>query len=160
MQSTRFNSLTRALDEGRSRRKLLGLIAGSSLSWLGLDLAEAKKKRKRKKRKKGDKCKGKCGGSCPRCSAGSSCDDRNECTTALCADNVCTEPVDGDDCGLDTDGDTCFARDAIGGDRYCSRKTCRFLGAVSCSQCTGQEICSPAGGDDIECCLPCGSPLA
>lgn len=166
MDSTRFDRIIKSFAEEPSRRELLRLLGVSAFGAAGLSLlgaaeTEAKKRRKRKKRKKKnkDKCKGKCGGSCPRCPAGSSCTDRDECTTALCDEGICTSPVDGDDCGLDTDGDTCFARDAVEGDRFCSRKLCNFIAGGSCDQCTGEEICAPAGGDDIECCLPCGAPL-
>ena len=154
-------------------RRRLGLTLGGVASLLGLSVledAEAKKKhkhkkhkrrKKHKKRKKKTSCKGRCGGKCPRCTAGSACADRDACTTALCVNDVCTEPADAGECDLDTDGNTCFRREnKENGEHYCSRQTCRLIPGGSCDQCQGQELCSPAGGDDIECCQPCGAPLA
>ena len=56
MDNTRFDSLTRALAETRSRRGLkplvVGLVLGSSLGLLEASDSEAKKKRRKKKKKK------------------------------------------------------------------------------------------------------------
>lgn len=164
LDTTRFDRISMAIAEETSRRDLLRLFGvaafgASGLVLLGSDAAEGKRGKKRKNKKKGSKCNGKCGGSCPRCNAGTNCQDRDECTTAFCDGGVCTEPDDADQCGKDTnDVDGCFRRDNLeNGESYCSRQTCRFVGEASCNQCTGQEICSPAGGDNIECCQPCGA---
>lgn len=165
MDTTRFDRIAMTVAQEPSRRDLLRLfgvaaLGASSLVLLGSDEAAGKRRRKkRKNKKKGSNCKGRCGGKCPRCEAGESCQDRDECTTAFCDGGVCTVPDDAGQCGLDTDGvNGCFRREnKENGEFYCSRQTCRFIGEGSCNQCTGQEICSPAGGDNIECCTPCGA---
>jgi hypothetical protein len=59
MNGIRFDQVACQLVGAASRRKLLGLIAGTSLTWLGLDAADAKKRKKKHKKK--EKC-GKNGG--------------------------------------------------------------------------------------------------
>ncbi len=166
MDIMRFDRITMTLAEQPSRRDLLRLLGVTAfgvgaLTLLGSDEAEARRRRKKRKNKKNKKpsCKGRCGGKCPRCRAGATCETRDECTTALCVNDVCTSPVNADECGLDTDGETCFARDSLNADRFCSRQICKVFAGGSCADCKGQEQCAPAGGDDIECCAPCGSPL-
>jgi hypothetical protein len=168
MDTTMFDRLARTLAEEPSRRGLLRLFGVAALGVTGLSLlgtgeVDAKRRKKRKKRKKKKtSCKGVCGGKCPRCPAGSACQTRDNCTTALCENDVCTEPDNNDQCGLDTDGNTCFRRENLNnnGEIYCSRQICKLFTGNSCDQCKGQEICSPAnGGADIECCQPCGAPL-
>lgn len=163
VDTTRFDRITMTLAQQQSRRGLLRLLGAGALGAGGLTFlssaeSEAKRGKKRKNKKKSS-CKGKCGGKCARCSAGKSCSDRDECTTGFCDGGVCTVPNDAGQCGLDTNGvDTCFRRENLeNGEFYCSRQTCRFIGEASCNQCTGQENCSPAGGDNIECCMPCGA---
>jgi hypothetical protein len=164
MDISPFDRIAMTVAKDPSRRDLLRLlgaaaIGAGSLTLLGSNGADAKRRKKRKNKKKGSGCKGRCGGKCPRCEAGKSCQDRHECTTAFCDGGVCTVPDDAGQCGLDTDGvNGCFRREnKENGEFYCSRQTCRFIGEGSCNQCTGQEICSPAGGDNIECCTPCGA---
>jgi hypothetical protein len=162
---TRFDRVTMTIAQEPSRRDLLGFfgaaaLAASGLALLGSDEAEGKRRKKRKNKKKGPNCNGKCGGQCPRCGIGTTCDDRNQCTTAFCDGGVCTESDDNPQCGLDTDGvNGCFRRENAerNGEVYCSRQTCRLDGVNSCDDCKGQEICSPQGGDGFECCMPCGS---
>jgi hypothetical protein len=168
MDTTMFDRLALTVAEKPDRRGLLRLFGVTALGVTGLSLlgggegdAKRRKKHKHKKRKKKTSCNGRCGGKCPRCTAGSACTDRDECTTAFCDGGVCTEPADNGQCGLDTDGNTCFRREnKENGETYCSRQTCKLFTGTSCDQCKGQEICSPAnGGTDIECCQPCGAPL-
>lgn len=166
VEMTPFDHITMTLAEKPSRRDLLRLfgvaaLGASTLALLGADEAEGKRRRKkRKNKKKGDKCKDRCGGSCPRCGVGTTCDDRDQCTTAFCDGGVCAESEDNAQCGLDTDGvNGCFRRENAerNGEIYCSRQTCRLDGVNSCDDCKGQEICSPQGGNGFECCMPCGA---
>lgn len=164
MDMTHFDRITMTLAGLAARRDLLrllglGALAAGSLSLLGSDDAEAGKRQKRKARKRKNKCKKTCGGKCPRCGVGKICDDRDQCTTAFCDDGVCTEPDNAGQCGLDSNGENCFRRDSVDGLSYCSRQVCRFIAGGSCNRCKGSEICSPAGGENIECCAPCGSSL-
>ena len=153
MDTTMFDRLALTVAEKPDRRGLLRLFGVAALGVTGLSLlgtgeGDAKRRKKRKKRKKKTSCKGRCGGKCPRCTAGSACADRDACTTALCVNDVCTEPADAGECDLDTDGNTCFRREnKENGEHYCSRQTCRLIPGGSCDQCQGQELCSPAGGD-------------
>lgn len=166
MDTTHFDRITMALAGQPGRRDLLrllglGALTAGSLSLLGSDDAEAGKRRKKRNKNKNrkKKCKGKCGGKCPRCGVGKSCNNRDQCVTAFCDGGACTEPDDAGQCGLDTNGENCFRRDSVDGLSYCSRQVCRFIAGGSCKQCKGDELCSPAGGEDIECCAPCGAPL-
>lgn len=171
MDSTRFDRIAAALSSDSSRRDTLRLLGASlvgvgGLAVLGATEGDARKKRKKKKKNKGkgnnngnDTCQGRCGGQCPRCAPGTACTDRNECVSALCTGGVCTEPASGDECGLDTNGDTCFRRDTQDGVSYCSRKNGRFLAGGSCSQCTAQENCTVIPNAGVECLIPCGGPL-
>jgi hypothetical protein len=174
MDTSRFDRMAMSFAQEPSRRDLLRLLGGAALGAGGLmllesDGGEAKRHKHKKRKKKGATCKDgrqngsetdvDCGGSCPRCRAGKSCETRDDCTTALCVDGACLSPVNADECGLDADGETCFARDSVNADRFCSRKTCKLFPGGSCDDCTGEEQCAPAGGNDIECCAPCGSPL-
>ena len=159
-----FDGLALTFAQKPDRRGLLRLFGIAALGLTGLSLLEtdevaAKRRKKRKKRTK-TSCTDKCGGTCPRCVTGSTCQSRDNCTTALCVNDVCAEPANAGECDLDTNGDTCFRREnKENGEHYCSRQTCRLIPGGSCDECGGQEICSPAGGADIECCMPCGSPL-
>jgi len=167
MDTSRFDRLTMTFGQAPNRRDLLRLIGGAALAAGGLTLlesgeGEAKKRRKKKRKNKGNgaNCNGKCGGTCPRCGVGTTCDVRDQCTTAFCDGGVCTESTDNAQCGLDTDGiNGCFRRENAerNGEIYCSRQTCRLDGVNSCDDCKGQEICSPQGGNGFECCMPCGA---
>jgi hypothetical protein len=161
VDTTHFDRIAKIFAVGQSRRDALRLLGASALAASGLtflapDEGEAKKNRKNNKKKK--KCKGKCGGKCPRCTAGKTCDNRDQCTTALCENNVCTVVDDAGQCDLDTNGDNCFRRENLkNGEFYCSRQTCRLDGVNSCADCKGGEVCSPQGGNGFECCKLCGS---
>lgn len=169
MDSTRFDRIAAALSGETSRRDTLRLLSASligagGLAVLGAIDTDARKKGKKKKKNKGkgqgqDTCKGRCGGKCPRCTPGTACTDRNECISALCTGGVCTEPASNDECGLDTNGDTCFRRDTQDGVSYCSRQNGRFLANGTCAQCTAQENCTVIPNAGVECLIPCGGPL-
>lgn len=171
MDSTRFDHIAAALGGETGRRDTLRLLGASllgvgGLAVLGTAEGDARKKGKNKKKKKNkgngngkDSCKGRCGGQCPRCAPGTTCSTRDECVSALCTGGVCTEPASADECGLDTNGDTCFRRDTQDGVSYCSRKNGRFLAGGSCSQCTPQENCTVIPDAGVECLIPCGGPL-
>lgn len=178
MDTTRFDTIVAAIAQSSTRRtvmRVLGLavLGGGGLTLLDDAEGEAKRRRKKKRKGKGKSNKptctdGKkngsetdvdCGGNCARCRAGKTCSTRDDCSTALCVNGACISPQNANECGLDTNGDTCFARDSINADRFCSRKTCKLFAGGSCADCTGEQQCAPAGGNDIECCAPCGSPL-
>jgi hypothetical protein len=178
MDATRFDRIAMIFAEelcwGDLMRLLSVTVLGASALVLGgADVAEAKRRRKKRKRKKNKKKRASCtdgrkngsetdvdcGGSCPRCRAGKTCVTRDDCTTALCEGSVCISPDNNDDCGLDTNEEGCFARDSVNADRFCSRQQCTLFSGGSCDACSGEQQCAPAGGNDIECCAPCGSPL-
>ena len=169
MDSTRFDRIAAALTGETSRRDTLRLLGASllgvgSLAVLGAAEGDARKKRKKKKNKGSggngkDTCAGRCGGQCPRCAPGVTCTTRDECISALCTGGVCAQPASADECGLDTNGDTCFRRDTQDGISYCSRKNGRFLAGGTCSQCTAQENCTIIPNAGVECLIPCGGPL-
>ena len=164
MDSTRFDRIAAALTGKTGRRDTLRLLGASlvgvgGLAVLGAAEGDARKKRKNKKKKK-NKCKGRCGGKCARCAPGTACTTRDECSTALCAAGVCTQPADAGQCDLDTNGDTCFRRVSDAGVAFCSRKVGRnFTSAGGCGQCASDEICTRPNANDIECNKPCGAPL-
>ena len=167
MDSARFDRIAAALTGETGRRdtlRLLGasLLGAGSLTVLGATEGDARKKRKKNKKKKKnknkDKCKGRCGGQCPRCAPGSTCTSRDECSTAYCPAGVCAQPDDAAQCGLDTNGDTCFRRLSDKGFQFCSRQTCDFKPGGTCSQCAAGTNCVVLN-DGVECCDPCGSPL-
>jgi hypothetical protein len=168
MDSTRFDRIAAALTGETDRRDTLRLLGASllgvgGLAVLGATEGDARKKRKKKKKNKGkgndtDKCKGRCGGQCPRCAPGATCTTRDECSTAFCPAGVCAQPDDAGQCGLDTNGDTCFRRLSDQGFQFCSRQTCDLKLGGTCSQCAAGTNCVVLQ-DAVECCDPCGSPL-
>ena len=167
MDSTRFDRMATALSAETGRRDTLRLLGASllgvgGLAVLGVAESDARKKHKKKgkKKKNKDTCKGRCGGKCPRCAPGTACTTRDECITALCTSGVCTQPADAGECGLDTNGDTCFKRTSDAGVAFCSRQLGRnFTSAGGCAQCASDEICTRPNANDIECNKPCGAPL-
>lgn len=166
MDSTQFDRVAAALTGESGRRDTLRLLGASllgvgGLAVLGAAEGEARKKKKnKKKKKKKNSCKGRCGGKCARCAPGTACTTRDECVTALCTANVCTQPADAGECGLDTNGDTCFRRVSDAGVAFCSRQQGRnFPSAGGCGQCASDEICVRPNANDIECNKPCGAPL-
>jgi hypothetical protein len=164
MDSTRFDRIATALTDATSRRETLRLLGASlvgagGLAVLGASESEARKKRKHKKKKNKDKCKGRCGGSCPRCAPGTTCTTRDECSTAFCPAGVCAQPDDAAQCGLDTNGDTCFRRLSDKGFQFCSRQQCDLKPTGTCSECAAGTNCVVLQGGGVECCDPCGSPL-
>ena len=157
MDSTAFDGLTRELAGGASRRGLLGSLGALTMSGAGLALfgqTDAAAKRKRKKHTKKNKKKNvkkqnqnRCadgikngaesdvdcgGGSGPRCQGGQICNSRNDCHTALCTGGTCQSCAAPDDCGLDSNGDTCFCREnaAKPGEKMCTRQTCKLFPGV------------------------------
>jgi hypothetical protein len=186
MDSTAFDGLTRALAGGTSRRRLLGALGtltlgGAALARFGQSDADARRKKNKKKKGKtqnptqdqnppanqctdgitnGAESDVDCGGgTCPRCQGGQICNSRNDCHTALCTAGTCQSCAAPGDCGLDSNGDTCFCRDnaAVPGQRMCTRKTCRLFAGGTCADCAAGEQCAPAGPGAIECCTPCGA---
>ena len=168
MDSTRFDRIATALSGETSRRDTLRLLGASllgvgGLAVLGATDGDARKKGKKKKKNKGKgndqvNCNGRCGGQCPRCAPGATCTVRDECSTAFCNGGVCAQPDDNGQCGLDTNGDTCFRRLSDKGFQFCSRQTCDLKPGGTCSQCAAGTNCVVLQGA-VECCDPCGSPL-
>lgn len=169
------------LTKAGSRRRALTLGASSvaGLWHLGnVEETAARRKHRRHKKNKGKKspplvtdlCTNgaldpgetdiDCGGTCPRCAPGKACSTRADCASALCTAGTCTACVDAGDCGLDTNGNTCFCRDSATNGRICTRQNGRFLQNGTCADCLPTEQCvlPPSGG--AECLFPCGSPLA
>lgn len=171
MDSTRFDRIAAALTGETGRRDTLRLLGASllgvgGLALLSVDDIEARKKRKNKKKKRkkknkknADKCKGRCGGQCPRCDVGTTCSVRDECSTAFCDGGVCSQPADAAQCGTDTNGDNCFRRENDKGIAYCSRQNGNFIPNGSCSQCAPDEQCTIIVDSGVECLKLCGSPL-
>lgn len=88
MDTTRFDRIATALSGETGRRDTLRLLGASLLGVGGLAVlgaadsdARKKSKKRKKKSKNKDKCKGRCGGNCPRCTPGTTCSIRDECTT-------------------------------------------------------------------------------
>ena len=121
MDSAGFDSLTRTLMIGHSRRGALAALLGGPLGLLGLADATGKKgkgkrgpsKNKQRKRKNtrpvaaaapgppaptcadgvtnGRESDVDCGGTCPRCANGRTCVSQDDCASALCVSGVCQE---------------------------------------------------------------------
>jgi hypothetical protein len=126
MDDNRFDSLTRALGSGRSRRGVLKTLGAAALGAIGLTtVGEAAAAPPASKPSKPSKCYGDhssctngkqcCSGTCTNrtCApavpvdlcAGKTCDDGNECTTDSCSGGVCSHnPTSGAPCngGLGT----------------------------------------------------------
>ncbi len=167
MDSTRFDRIASVLSGETGRRDTLRLLGASllgvgGLAVLGASESDARKKHKNKKKKnKGkdtDKCKGRCGGQCPRCAPGTTCSTRDECSTAFCDGGVCSAPDNNVQCGADTNAPTCATR-KIDGVVSCTRLVGRFLLGGSCTQCIGTEVCFIPNDTGVECIELCGSPL-
>ena len=96
------------------------------------------------------------GGTCPRCAAGKTCANRNDCTTALCTGGTCQQCVAASDCGTDSDGSMCACRDSAAGTRICTKLNGRFIAGGTCADCVAGEQCTlPPGG--AECLFSCGA---
>lgn len=166
VDTTRFDRIATVLGGETGRRDTLRLLSASLLGAGGLAVfgaseSDARKKRKNKKKKKNknnDKCKGRCGGNCPRCDLGTTCTSRDECTTAFCDGGVCSAPVNNVQCGTDTDGNTCATR-VIDGVNSCTRIAGTFIAGGSCSQCPSDEVCFIPNDTGVECLKLCGDPI-
>jgi hypothetical protein len=183
MDANRFDSLTRSLSAAGSRRRALALaVSGALAPLVGLGETDARsklkkskkidnKKRRKKcikkakgasnacqdKKKNGSESDIDCGGTCPRCAVGKTCNSRADCTSARCDGGTCTSCALNTDCGLDTDGNTCFCRPTEAGEKFCTRQLCKFFMGGTCADCLPGEQCLVAGaGADRECCIPCG----
>ena len=167
MQGSDFDNLMRSLTE--SRRSLLGISLGGTLSFLGLARADAKGKKKKKKpcaKKCPDGCCTSKNGKCiapdqqnaTQCGSGgeicrSDCGGRQNCG-AGCANGCCTgagtcvagSQQNVSQCG--SGGETC--RDC-GANHDCRNQACcGFLGA----ECVLPRDCCDGGCKDFRCCMP------
>ncbi len=122
--------------------------------------------------KNGDETDLDCGGSCPPCSAGQSCEDNSDCVTAFCSAGTCATPecTSDNDCAAlngdctkgkcDPNTDTCVAEPANEGGACengdlcsqgdtCSGGTCSPGQIVDCSEFDGPcsvGQCDPGSG--------------
>lgn len=169
MDITRFDDIVAGISASSTRRtvmRFLGLavLGGGGLTLLNTEDGEAKRRKKKGKGKgKGNgnggdsSCKGKCGGKCGRCPVGKPCSDRDECTTGLCKNGVCSEFVDPADCGVDDDGGMCATRTNSDNQKICTKINGRFFAEGTCADhCVGDEQCVLPGAG-VECVLPCGA---
>jgi hypothetical protein len=174
MDARQFDSLSRALGDGLTRRGLvaiLGALAGGVAAFASHDAAAAKRGKKRKK-KKGPRgcipnCTGTtcgadgCGGSCGSCGTGLTC------CTSTCV-NLATDP---NNCGLC--GRVCASGGCIRGQCTCDSNpqcpagcTCgsRFQGAPNAcldgfttTDCSTDDECPPSSVCLLSgtCSVPC-----
>src|SRR5262245_16390940 len=84
---------------------------------------------------------------------------RLEFAVSRCTGGACQSCAAPSDCGLDSNGDTCFCRDnaAKPGERMCTRKTSKLFVGGTGADCAAGEHCAPAGRGAIQCCTPFGA---
>ena len=170
MIAERFDTLSRSLSTGSSRRSALAAVLGGSLGLLGLDSIEAKKKKACspcKKRKKG-----KCKGTLP---------DQTPCAGGTCQGGSCIAPPPPPPppplpCGGCPSGQTCLSNGSCAipcptGDGDCPFNRCascdrnaeqtQYCSAGLTAPCAAYQVCTlPAGtsscpkGTQCQPCLP------
>ena len=165
METSRFDSLVRALGEGgTTRRALTGLFGGALLAALPLAGGAKKKKKKKKKKCKPEPvsttCAGKCGSvtnnckqvvACGSCACKSACGVCFTCQAGPNSPGTCVADAKqvGDPCGAA--GQVCQAN----GTCACANSACAnptpVCGAQTCEACTSHTQCQAAGKGDICC---------
>ncbi len=163
METSRFDSLVRALGEGGATRRTLARLMGGALL-AALPLAGEAKKKKKKKKCKPDStavtCNGKCGSvtnNCKQAVACGSCNCKQQCDVCFTCQAGPTTPgacvVDakkvGQTCGAPGQvcqaNGTCACRDSA-----CANPT-PVCGAVTCEACTSDAQCQAAGKGGVCC---------
>jgi hypothetical protein len=168
--------MVRALAGVASRRGLARVAGGFAVAaplgaLVGSANLEAGKKRKSKnKRRRGSCTDGKrngkesdvdCGGKCPACAIGQRCKSRDDCATALCANNRC-QPCSRTlaQCGDDAEG-TCFCETEVGQDDGSGAGVCcssvESVSAATCDDCPAGMNCLPTSGTEVACLPRCGA---
>ncbi|MFN8591227.1 MAG: hypothetical protein U0031_07145 [Thermomicrobiales bacterium] len=164
-----FDRVAAVFAQAQDRRGVLRLLgaaiaSGGTVTVLAsteIDV-KAKKKKHRKPtckdgRKNGSETDVDCGGSCPRCKVTKTCQNRDDCVTALCEGGVCIEPENATDCGLDAGGGNCATRVNSDNVRICTKINGRFFLDGTCQdRCRGEEQCVLPVSGGVECVLPCG----
>lgn len=176
MDAERFDSFTRSLTTGGSRRRAMTTFVGGAMSLLALvgtqDVSA------------GDsgKCKPSCG-ECQQCDKGK-CKRKNgkkrckngkcvaktngtACTTGTCQNGTCIAAIQlqfcaaAAECGNDSSGNMCACRDHESGQKACSKNgpgdVHFFPAGTPCSVCQNPETCFlvAGGAGGIECIRPC-----
>ena len=159
MDAEHFDTLARALIDGRSRRGALASLVGGTLGLLGLTGTESKKKKKKKQRrpttqvpisppppppcangiKDGSETDVDCGGACPRCADGRNCATTRDCASGYCNGGTCIACNTGSGCGFDGSAE-CFCQQPTGGGAKFCANTIPVSRGSSCT-CAPDQIC-------------------
>lgn len=173
MDFDQFDALAARLGKQLTRRRSLGVfgLLGASGASIVHDI-DAKKKKKGKKGKggkkkpkptptqppttppgspctdgikNGDETDVDCGGSCPRCAAGKSCQTRDDCQSAICEGpsgfKTCQTCTPGTQCNFDS-LDICVCDQTVSGQIVCDMGD-EATTATSCAGCPVGTSCVP-----------------
>ena len=100
--------------------------------------------------KNGDETDTDCGGSCPRCADFRQCQNREDCSSALCANNVCITCRSSDQCGSD-DFSSCTCNS-----NTCTSRGGRTIMGGRCADCPSGTIACDVLFDRVICRPRCG----
>lgn len=100
--------------------------------------------------KNGDETDTDCGGSCPRCANNQQCQNREDCASALCANNVCITCRSSDQCGQD-DFSSCTCNSSI-----CTSRRGRTIMGGTCADCPSGTTACDVLFDRVNCRPRCG----
>jgi hypothetical protein len=143
----------------------MGAVIAGLVGVAGEDTLAKKRKKKKQKVatcrdgiKNGTETDVDCGGACPRCATGRTCNVANDCTSGTCTGGQCVTCTPKDLCGSDAHGNCQCNTDFNSQQPVCNSSQPLGLTVQSCDQCpAGTESCVTINGLLFNCYKHCGS---
>ena len=168
MDSQIFDNLTAAFAQTHTRRRTLGVIGAAIAGLAGVAGENTLAKKRKKKKQKAATCRDgikngaetdiDCGGTCPRCATGKTCNVANDCASGTCTSGQCVTCTPKDLCGSDAHGNCQCNQDFATQQPVCNSSQPLGLTVDSCDKCpAGTESCVTINGLLFNCYKHCGA---